>query len=156
MNSERSYYVYILASRHHGTLYIGVTNDIRTRLEQHRSGRGRSSCKKYKVFRLVHVETFATPQEAIAREKQLKFWKRGLEDQADRGRQSRLERPVGPNLTVGVMGPGFRQDDAVVIASHPSHRRQQLVPAIIRIKFSAALALDRGAAGGGRCVLAER
>src|SRR5712671_6694717 len=76
MNAERSYYVYILASRHHGTLYIGVTNDIRTRLEQHRSGRGSKFVQQHKVFRLVHVETFATPQEAIAREKQLKFWKR--------------------------------------------------------------------------------
>jgi putative endonuclease len=74
--STRSYYVYILASRHHGTIYIGVTNDIRIRLEQHRAGRGSKFVQKYKVFRLVHVETFATPQEAIAREKQLKFWKR--------------------------------------------------------------------------------
>ncbi len=74
--SAGSYYVYILASRHHGTLYIGVTNDIRTRLELHRSGRGSQFVQKHKVFRLVHVEAFATPQEAIAREKQLKFWKR--------------------------------------------------------------------------------
>lgn len=74
--STGSYFVYILASRHHGTIYIGVTNDIRTRLEQHRSGRGSKFVHRYKVFRLVHVETFATPQEAIAREKQLKFWKR--------------------------------------------------------------------------------
>ena len=70
------YYVYILASRHHGTIYIGVTNDLRLRLEQHRSGRGSTFGQKYKIFRLVHVEVFATPQEAIAREKQLKFWKR--------------------------------------------------------------------------------
>ena len=76
MNGARSYYVYILASRHHGTLYIGITNDIRTRIEQHRAGRGAEFVKKYGVFRLVHVEVFATPQEAIAREKQLKFWKR--------------------------------------------------------------------------------
>jgi putative endonuclease len=76
MNAERGYYVYVLASGHHGTLYIGVTNDVRTRLEQHRSGRGSKFVQKYKVFRRVHVETFATPQEAIAREKQLKFWKR--------------------------------------------------------------------------------
>jgi putative endonuclease len=68
--------VYILASGHHGTLYIGVTNDVRTSLEQHRSGRGSKFVQKYKVFRLVHVETFATSQEAIAREKQLKFWRR--------------------------------------------------------------------------------
>jgi putative endonuclease len=76
MNGARSCYVYILASRHHGTLYIGITNDIRTRIEQHRAGRGAEFVKKYRVFRLVHVEVFATPQEAIAREKQLKFWKR--------------------------------------------------------------------------------
>ena len=76
VNGARSYYVYILASRHHGTLYIGITNDIRTRIEQHRAGRGAEFVKKYRVFRLVHVEVFATPQEAIAREKQLKFWKR--------------------------------------------------------------------------------
>ena len=70
------YYVYILASRRYGTLYIGITNDIRTRIEQHRARRGAEFVKKYRVFRLVHVEVFATPQEAIAREKQLKFWKR--------------------------------------------------------------------------------
>jgi putative endonuclease len=76
MNIAATYYVYILASRHHGTLYIGVTNNVRARLEQHRSGRGSKFVKKYGVFRLVHVEIFATAQEAIAREKQLKFWKR--------------------------------------------------------------------------------
>ena len=71
-----AYCVYIFASRKHGTLYIGVTNDLRTRLEQHRSGRGSEFVKKYGVHRLVHVETFASPQEAIAREKQLKNWRR--------------------------------------------------------------------------------
>ena len=76
MNDARSYYVDILASRHHGTLYIGITNDIRTRIAQHRAGRGSEYVQKYRVFRLVHVEVFAAPQEAIAREKQLKFWKR--------------------------------------------------------------------------------
>ena len=75
MNS-RNYYVYILANRHHGTLYIGITNDIHTRLVQHRAGRGSEFVKKYGVFRLVHVEIFSTPQEAIARETKLKFWKR--------------------------------------------------------------------------------
>ncbi|MBR0826513.1 GIY-YIG nuclease family protein [Bradyrhizobium manausense] len=74
--SAGSYDVYILASRHHGTIYIGVTNDIRARLDLHRSGRGSKFVQKYKVFRLVHVEAFTTPREAIAREKQLKFWKR--------------------------------------------------------------------------------
>ena len=71
-----TYWVYILASRPNGTLYIGVTNNLPTRLEQHRSGRGSEFVKKYGVHRLVHVETFASPQEAIAREKQLKNWHR--------------------------------------------------------------------------------
>jgi putative endonuclease len=42
MRSAGTYYVYILASRWYGTLYIGVTNNVRTRLEQHRAGRGSS------------------------------------------------------------------------------------------------------------------
>ena len=74
--SAGSYYVYILANRKYGTLYIGVTNNLRTRLEQHRNGHGSEFVKKYGVHRLVHVETFPSPQEAIAREKQLKNWHR--------------------------------------------------------------------------------
>ena len=76
MRETRTYYVYILASRRYGTLYIGVTNNVGTRLEQHRAGRGSKFVKQYEVFRLVHVEEFVSPQEAIAREKQLKEWRR--------------------------------------------------------------------------------
>jgi putative endonuclease len=76
MGRAGTYFVYILASGRHGTLYIGVTNNLRIRLDQHRSGRGSEFVKKYGVHRLVHVETFASPQEAIAREKQLKNWHR--------------------------------------------------------------------------------
>ncbi|WP_257167911.1 GIY-YIG nuclease family protein [Bradyrhizobium sp. SRS-191] len=70
------YYVYILASGRHGTLYIGVTNSIRARLEQHRNGEGSDFVRKYGVFRLVYVETYTVAEEAITREKQLKRWKR--------------------------------------------------------------------------------
>jgi putative endonuclease len=76
MDTAAAYYVYILASARHGTLYIGVTNNLRARLEQHRAGKGSQFVKKYKVYRLVYVEAFASPQEAIAREKQLKEWRR--------------------------------------------------------------------------------
>jgi putative endonuclease len=71
-----TYWVYILASQPNGTPYIGVTNNLPTRLEQHRCGRGSEFVKKYSVHILVHVEGFASPQEAIAREKQLKNWRR--------------------------------------------------------------------------------
>ena len=70
------YHVYILASRRHGTLYIGVTNSLLARLAQHRSGKGSEFVQKYKVYRLVYVESYDRPDEAIAREKQLKRWKR--------------------------------------------------------------------------------
>jgi putative endonuclease len=76
MGAAGTYYVYVLASGRHGTLYIGVTNNLRIRLEQHRGGRGSEFVKKYGVYRLIHVETFASPQDAIAREKQLKNWHR--------------------------------------------------------------------------------
>jgi putative endonuclease len=76
MSVAGTYYVYILAGGRHGTLYIGVTNNLQSRLEQHRGGRGSEFVKKYGVHRLVHVETYASPGEAIAREKQLKNWHR--------------------------------------------------------------------------------
>ena len=71
-----SYYVYILSSRRYGTLYIGVTNNLRRRLEEHRLGLGSEFVKQYKVGRLVHVEAFDDPESAIRREKQMKKWNR--------------------------------------------------------------------------------
>jgi putative endonuclease len=70
------YHVYILASRRHGKLYIGVTNSLQKRLEEHRNGNGFAFVKQYGVYRLVYVESYDRVEEAIAREKQLKRWKR--------------------------------------------------------------------------------
>jgi putative endonuclease len=117
MSRASTYYVYILASGRHGTLYIGVTNNLRARLEQHRKGHGGSEfVKKYRVHRLVHVETFASPLEAIAREKQLKNWHRDWkirlieENNLDWSDLSHLlEQRV-------IMGPGLRRDDGRIIA----------------------------------------
>ena len=50
------YFVYILASGRHGTLYIGVTNDLSRRLSEHRLGTADAFTKKYRVQRLVHVD----------------------------------------------------------------------------------------------------
>ena len=76
MSTPRTYYVYILASGRHGTIYIGVCNDLGNRLTLHRAGRGSVFVRKYGVTRLVYMETYPSPQEAIAREKQLKNWHR--------------------------------------------------------------------------------
>lgn len=70
------YYVYILASAKHGTLYIGVTNNIGQRLDLHRSGHGSEFVRKHRVHRLVHLEEYQSPENAIRREKQLKKWSR--------------------------------------------------------------------------------
>ena len=69
-------YVYILASAPYGTLYIGVTNDIARRAWEHREGVGSAFCKKYRVHRIVRIETFEDVTLAIAREKRLKKWLR--------------------------------------------------------------------------------
>ena len=61
----RIYYVYILASQTYGTLYIGLTNDIIRRIEEHRAGAASQFTRRYKVHRLVWYEEFADIRDAI-------------------------------------------------------------------------------------------
>jgi len=68
--------VYILASRRHGTLYVGVTSDLITRMNQHRDGAFEGFTKRYGVTRLVWFERFDLMTDAIRREKQLKKYRR--------------------------------------------------------------------------------
>ena len=68
--------VYILASQRNGTLYIGVTIDLPRRMFEHHNGLLDGFSKTYGVARLVYAESHARIDEAIAREKQLKAWKR--------------------------------------------------------------------------------
>ncbi|HKA80379.1 MAG TPA: GIY-YIG nuclease family protein [Xanthobacteraceae bacterium] len=75
MNEQ--FYVYILASRKHGTLYIGVTNDIVRRVHEHKLKFVKGFSAKYGVDKLVYFEIFDDPTSAISREKQLKKWHRG-------------------------------------------------------------------------------
>jgi putative endonuclease len=72
----RSYYVYILASRIGGTLYIGVTNDLIRRVAEHKSKTAESFTKQYGVDRLVYFEGFDGIEQALHREKRLKKWPR--------------------------------------------------------------------------------
>ena len=66
------YYVYLLASRRHGTLYLGVTNDLARRVDEHRRKLIPGFSKRYHVNRLVWYEVHERIDEAIAREKSLK------------------------------------------------------------------------------------
>ncbi|NVN85549.1 MAG: GIY-YIG nuclease family protein [Rhodopseudomonas sp.] len=73
---SRSFYVYILASRIGGTLYIGVTNNLIRRVAEHKSKLAEGFTKKYDVDRLVYLECFEDIEQAIHREKRLKKWPR--------------------------------------------------------------------------------
>ena len=75
-SAMRTYWVYILASQPHGTLYIGVTNDLLGRVEAHRRGEGSRFTSRYKVRMLVRYDPFARIEDAIQREKRLKRWSR--------------------------------------------------------------------------------
>ncbi|HEX5508311.1 MAG TPA: GIY-YIG nuclease family protein [Pseudolabrys sp.] len=70
------YYVYLLASGKHGTLYLGVTDDLVRRNYEHRNKIVRGFTARYGVVRLVWFETYDGPTTAIAREKEIKKWRR--------------------------------------------------------------------------------
>ncbi len=69
-------WVYILANRKHGALYTGVTANIAARMVQHREGKGSKFCAEHGITRLVHVERHDRIEDAIAREKAVKKWRR--------------------------------------------------------------------------------
>jgi len=78
--NKRKYYVYILAHKPYGAIYIGVTNDLAYRVLQHRSGKGSQHTTKYRIFDLVFWEDFQYVNDAIAFEKKLKKWDRPWKD----------------------------------------------------------------------------
>ena len=72
----RQAYIYILASRRNGTLYIGVTSNLIKRIHEHRTEYVEGFSKRYHVHRLVYYEVCQSVTSAIGREKQLKKWNR--------------------------------------------------------------------------------
>ncbi|HUT30363.1 MAG TPA: GIY-YIG nuclease family protein [Sedimentisphaerales bacterium] len=76
MNGNRSGFVYILASRKNGTLYIGVTSNLLERVHQHKTNVVKAFTQKYGVRRLVYFEQYRDIRDAINREKCMKRWKR--------------------------------------------------------------------------------
>jgi putative endonuclease len=71
-----AYYVYLLASGKHGTLYLGVTSDLVRRIYEHRTKAVPGFTSRYGVNRLVWFECYDNPVSAITREKQIKKWRR--------------------------------------------------------------------------------
>ena len=71
----KEYFVYIMASRS-GVLYTGITNDLRRRVGEHKAGEVPGFTSKYRVTKLVYFERYTNVKEAIAREKEIKAWRR--------------------------------------------------------------------------------
>ena len=70
------YYIYILTNESNKVMYVGVTNDLRRRVKEHKQGicKDTSFTKRYNVKKLVYFESFPEPKAAILREKQIKGW----------------------------------------------------------------------------------
>jgi putative endonuclease len=75
MGRERTYYVYIMASKGR-VLYVGVTGFLMARVLRHRAGEGGEFTRRYQVHRLVYFASFRNVGDAIARETQIKAWRR--------------------------------------------------------------------------------
>ena len=69
-------WVYIMADRYRGTMYVGVTSDLLSRIHQHRTGTGSEFCAKYGLSRLVWAEQSEDIANCIAQEKRIKRWLR--------------------------------------------------------------------------------
>jgi len=105
-----AYYVYLLASKKHGTLYLGVTNDIVRRGYEHRTKAVQGFTKRYSVDKLVWFEIYDDAISAIAREKELKKWRRDWKI-----RLIEEENPEWVDLYPGI-------SDIVVMDSGPAPR----------------------------------
>lgn len=70
----QTYVVYILTNKMYGVLYVGITGDLKRRITEHKLGFVKGFSKKYNLKKLVYVEQFDFPDQAIKREKQLKWW----------------------------------------------------------------------------------
>ena len=113
-------YVYILASRRNGTLYVGCTTDLEKRIYEHRNGLVRGFTRKYNVKRLVSVETYHDVSDAIVRERRMKEWRRAWKIQL-----IEADNPNWDDLAVSLLGfDPLRSSHAwIPTLSHPSGSR---------------------------------
>jgi putative endonuclease len=105
----KDYTVYILSNAYGNVLYVGVTSDLERRVAEHKSGLIPGFTQKYKVTNLVYFEQTPSVEAAIAREKQLKSWRRE--------KKNRLIRNLNPDwvdLSNQREIPHFVRDDAAV------------------------------------------
>ena len=84
-------YVYILTNKTHSVLYIGVTSNIVKRIYEHKTHVIDGFTAKYNVDKLIYIEEYSSITDAIAREKQLKGWRRSKKDELIRGQNPEMK-----------------------------------------------------------------
>ena len=84
-------FIYILSNSYRTTFYIGVTNDLKKRIIQHKTKEGSKFTARYNIADLIYFEEFTDVQQAIAREKQLKNWKKEWKLNLTEGLNPKLE-----------------------------------------------------------------
>ena len=103
----KTFYVYMMTNGSRVVLYTGITNSLMRRVWQHQNGEIEGFTKTYKVNRLIYYEHFNDPRDAIAREKEIKGWRREK-------RNALVERmnpkwtDLSPMLFQGMRGPSLR------------------------------------------------
>lgn len=100
--SMKDSYTYILSNRKRTSLYIGVTNDLKRRMFEHKAHKGLAFCRRYNLEELMYYEHYGSIQDAIDREKQLKRWHKDW--------KWNLIRSLNPEL-MDLSGPWFDKDD---------------------------------------------
>src|SRR5260370_35191563 len=94
------FYVYLLTSQPHGTLYAGMTDDLVRRVGEHKAKAVPGFTAKYGVDRLVWFEAHETRESAWYRERQIKEWKRAWKISVDRARQPALDRSLSQSIAL--------------------------------------------------------
>ncbi len=108
---EKRFWVYMMASKKNGTLYIGVTSDLIKRVYEHRNGLIEGFTKEYRIHNLVWYEEYGSAESAIVREKQMKEWKR--EWKINRIRDINPEWNDLYDVITGQMDSGLRRNDGI-------------------------------------------
>jgi putative endonuclease len=120
--ANKSYWVYILTNKPHGTLYIGVTNSLDRRIWQHKTKALEGFTKRYGLNRLVYFEEFRDVTNALNREKELKGWLR-VKKIALIQKDNRLWRDLSDGWYDGQMDSSLRSEWQKIIRIHPRNPR---------------------------------
>ncbi len=96
---KENFYVYIMANREYGTIYVGVTSDLRKRVYEHKNEIIEGFTSKYHLHKLVYYEVHDSAESAILQEKRLKRWKREWKIQL-----IEKQNPQWKDLTEEIMG----------------------------------------------------